>query len=110
MLTVDNLKMSYGEARRRRARQDEQDGAGTRVYAVGGATFEVHDGELFTLLGPSGCGKTTTLRSIAGLENPDEGRICVGDRVLFDAGNRVNVPANRRELGMVSSPTPSGRT
>ena len=96
MLTVDNLVKSYGDGlRRRRA------AAGERVYAVGGASFEVREGELFTLLGPSGCGKTTTLRSIAGLERPDEGRIALGERVLFDAAGRVNVPANRRELGMV---------
>lgn len=97
MLIVDNLVKSYGDTRRgRRGR-----GAGTRVHAVGGASFEVAEGELFTLLGPSGCGKTTTLRSIAGLERPDHGRIVLSDRVLFDAAKSVNVPANRRELGMV---------
>jgi iron(III) transport system ATP-binding protein len=95
MLIVDNLVKSYGGALRRR------EDAGQRVYAVGGATFEVREGELFTLLGPSGCGKTTTLRSIAGLEHPDRGTITLADRVLFDAAQRVNVPANRRELGMV---------
>jgi iron(III) transport system ATP-binding protein len=104
MLTVDNLVKSYGDARRRGRGSVEGGaaaGAAPRVFAVGGASFEVHDGELFTLLGPSGCGKTTTLRSIAGLESPDEGRISLGERVLFDAAGRVDVPANRRELGMV---------
>ena len=102
MLIVDDLVKSYDSARRRRRAGD--DGAGgedARVYAVGGATFEVREGELFTLLGPSGCGKTTTLRSIAGLERPDGGRITLSDRVLFDAQARVSVPANRRRLGMV---------
>ena len=60
---------------------------------------------MFTLLGPSGCGKSTTLRSIAGLEQPDAGVVSVGGNVLFAAGagaqKRVNVPANKRGLGMV---------
>ncbi len=59
---------------------------------------------MFTLLGPSGCGKTTTLRSIAGLEQPDAGRITVAGRPLFHKGPGVRsiaVPANKRGLGMV---------
>jgi iron(III) transport system ATP-binding protein len=99
MLIVEGLVKSYGEGAGGRLRRGRADGQ--RVFAVGGASFEVKDGELFTLLGPSGCGKTTTLRSIAGLERPDGGRIALGDRVLFDAGKGVNVPANRRDLGMV---------
>ncbi|WP_028933563.1 ABC transporter ATP-binding protein [Pseudonocardia spinosispora] len=102
MLIVDGLVKSYGGAGRGRARASAGKAPdGERVFAVGGASFEVVEGELFTLLGPSGCGKTTTLRSIAGLENPDGGRITLADRVLFDASARVNVPANRRALGMV---------
>ncbi|MGP4015999.1 ABC transporter ATP-binding protein [Saccharopolyspora sp. 5N708] len=97
MLIVDNLVKSYGNTGTARKRAT----ARKRVYAVGGASFDVQEGELFTLLGPSGCGKTTTLRSIAGLERPDSGRITLADRVLFDAGAGVNVAANRRELGMV---------
>ncbi|HEX3791027.1 MAG TPA: ABC transporter ATP-binding protein, partial [Pseudonocardiaceae bacterium] len=54
-----------------------------------------------TLLGPSGCGKTTTLRSIAGLEKPDSGRIKLGEQILFDGGARVDRPVNRRGLAMV---------
>jgi iron(III) transport system ATP-binding protein len=99
MLIVESLVKSYGEGGGGRLRRGRA--GGQRVFAVGGASFEVTDGELFTLLGPSGCGKTTTLRSIAGLERPDGGRIVLGDRVLFDAGTGVNVPANRRDLGMV---------
>ncbi|GHH83833.1 spermidine/putrescine ABC transporter ATP-binding protein [Streptomyces sulfonofaciens] len=101
MLIVDNLVKSYGTAARGRRRRGAGDGGAARVHAVGGASFDVRDGELFTLLGPSGCGKTTTLRSVAGLEHPDGGRITLSDRVLFDATRRVNVPANRRALGMV---------
>jgi iron(III) transport system ATP-binding protein len=72
-----------------------------RVRAVDEISFDVTDGELFTLLGPSGCGKTTTLRCIAGLETPDSGEIVVGGRTLFSSERRVRVPANERGLGMV---------
>ncbi|HEX9662218.1 MAG TPA: ATP-binding cassette domain-containing protein, partial [Candidatus Binatia bacterium] len=43
------------------------------VNAVDGVSFSLHPSEIFTLLGPSGCGKTTTLRLVAGLEEPDGG-------------------------------------
>ncbi len=65
------------------------------VIAVNDATFDIEDGELFTLLGPSGCGKTTLLRSIAGFYVPDEGSI------FFDKMEVTNVPPNLRETGMV---------
>jgi spermidine/putrescine transport system ATP-binding protein len=45
--------------------------------AVGDLTLEIYEGEFFSLLGPSGCGKTTTLRMIAGFEEPTEGEISV---------------------------------
>jgi putative spermidine/putrescine transport system ATP-binding protein len=48
------------------------------VVAVDGVDLHVRDGEFFTLLGPSGSGKTTTLRMIAGFEQPDSGRIRLG--------------------------------
>jgi iron(III) transport system ATP-binding protein len=65
------------------------------------ASFRLEPATFFTLLGPSGCGKTTTLRCIAGLEMPDEGRIAVESRVLFDANARINVPVEQRSVGMV---------
>src|SRR3989440_4023173 len=65
------------------------------------ASFTLEPGTFFTLLGPSGCGKTTTLRCIAGLETPDDGRIAVDGRVLFDAKARLNVPVEQRSVGMV---------
>jgi spermidine/putrescine transport system ATP-binding protein len=50
--------------------------------AVGGVSLDIASGEFFTLLGPSGCGKTTTLRMIAGFEDPTEGRVSIdGDDV-----------------------------
>ena len=65
------------------------------------ANFTLEPGTFFTLLGPSGCGKTTTLRSIAGLETPDQGRIALGDRIFFDAATGKNIPLNHRQIGMV---------
>jgi len=76
-------------------------GAGGEVVAVSDLDLDVEAGSLLTLLGPSGCGKSTTLRMVAGLERPDSGRIEVGGRVLFDESLGIDVPANRRGIGMV---------
>ena len=65
---------------------------GTPGGGVFCATFDIREGELFTLLGPSGCGKTTTLRSIAGLEKPEGGRIALEGRDIYNAESRLNVP------------------
>ena len=65
------------------------------VGAVDDVSLEIGEGEFFSLLGPSGCGKTTTLRMVAGFEQPDAGRIVLqGDDVTA-------VPANRRAVNMV---------
>ena len=57
--------------------------------------LDIKEGEFFALLGPSGCGKTTTMRCIAGFEDPTTGNIQIGDREV------KNVPANKRNCGMV---------
>jgi len=54
------------------------------LTAVGGVTLDIERGEFFTLLGPSGCGKTTTLRMIAGFEDPSEGRVLLGGADVSD--------------------------
>ena len=64
-------------------------------------SFTLPPGTFFTLLGPSGCGKTTTLRCIAGLEQPERGTIRLGETVFFDAAAGVSVPLNHRRIGMV---------
>ena len=64
------------------------------VRAVDGISLDIAEGEFLTLLGPSGCGKTTTMRMIAGFEEPDEGTI------LLRGTDVVGVPPNKREVNM----------
>src|SRR5215211_3276025 len=71
------------------------------TVAVDDLDLEIEPGEFLVLLGPSGCGKTTTLRCIAGLETADEGAIAFGDRTVFDAARGIDVPPNKRNIGMV---------
>src|SRR5215207_4972603 len=83
-IEVANLEVHYGA-----------------VPAVRGVSFSVQPGEQLTLLGPSGCGKTTTLRAIAGLEQPSGGEIRIGGAPVYAAAQRINVPAEKRGLSMV---------
>jgi multiple sugar transport system ATP-binding protein len=69
--------------------------------AVDDLSLDIPAGSFFSLLGPSGCGKTTTMRLIAGLEQPDAGRIWIGDDLVFDGSAGLNVPPAERGLGMV---------
>ena len=82
MLHVENLTKLYAPG---------ESGGGIRDLS-----FDVTAGEFYTLLGPSGCGKTTTLRSVAGLEEPSAGRMTIADQVIFDAAKGIFVPANHR--------------
>ena len=61
-------------------------------------SFEV-EREILALLGASGCGKSMTLKCIAGIESPDEGRIVLGNRVLFDSGKKINFTPQQRRVG-----------
>ena len=69
------------------------------VVAVDGIDLELVDGGITSLVGPSGCGKTTTLRLIAGFEEPDAGEISLHGDVV--AGPRRSVPPERRRVGVV---------
>ena len=71
------------------------------VVAVEDLSLEIARGEALTLLGPSGCGKTTTLRMIAGLESPDAGTIRLDGRPLFSREDGIELPPERRGMGMV---------
>src|SRR5690606_33057105 len=64
-------------------------------------TLTVNEGEFVAFLGPSGCGKTTTLRCIAGLEQPTRGEIAFGDTVVVSSEKKVFVPPEGRDIGMV---------
>ena len=61
----------------------------------------VEPGEFLTILGPSGCGKTTTLRMIAGLEEPNQGNIKLNDKVVFSRNEGVVIPPEARNLGLI---------
>jgi iron(III) transport system ATP-binding protein len=78
MLVLESLTRRFGE-----------------TVAVDGVSLDVPAGEFLTLLGPSGCGKTTTLRMIAGFEQPTSGRVVLGDRDV------TGLPPQKRDVGMV---------
>jgi spermidine/putrescine transport system ATP-binding protein len=68
---------------------------GEVVTAVAGVDLDIREGEFFSLLGPSGCGKTTTMRMIAGFEEPTQGVIRLHGQDV------TNVPPNKRDVNMV---------
>src|SRR3954471_22112126 len=84
VLTVDNLHLRYGDN-----------------AILKGVSLELAPGEVVSLLGPSGSGKTTLLRAVAGLEVPHQGAIRIGERVLFDSAKGIELPAEKRDLGLV---------
>ena len=83
-LVVDNLHLQYGDN-----------------PVLQGVSMTLNPGEVVALLGASGSGKTTLLRSVAGLESPSRGRIAIGDTVLYDSGAGVDMPVEKRNLGLV---------
>ncbi|MCQ2457290.1 MAG: ABC transporter ATP-binding protein [Clostridia bacterium] len=72
-----------------------------KFVAVDDLNLQIANNDFITLLGPSGCGKTTTLRMIAGLETPTEGRILIGGKVVFDAAKGINLPPIKRDVGFL---------
>ena len=83
-LAVDDLHLQYGDN-----------------PILKGVSLTLHPGEVVALLGASGSGKTTLLRSVAGLEAPSRGRITIGDSVLYDSASGVDMPVEKRSLGLV---------
>ncbi len=78
MIEFKNIQIKYGD-----------------FTAIDNLNLTVGDGEFFTFLGPSGCGKTTTLRALVGFLTPASGQI------LVDGKDFVNVPVEKRGIGMV---------
>lgn len=69
-----------------------------------GITVEVEfslENGILVLFGPSGSGKTTILNCISGLQNPDKGRVSLGEKLFFSSEQSVNIPARRRRIGYV---------
>ena len=83
-LTVQDLHLQYGDN-----------------PILKGVSMELNRGEVVSLLGPSGSGKTTLLRAVAGLEVPHRGVIRIGERVVFDGAQGIELPAEKRNLGLV---------
>jgi len=83
-ITIKNLTKRFGD-----------------VAAVNNVSLTVEPGTFLTLLGPSGCGKTTLLRCIAGLEDPNEGEIYIGDKLVFSGTRGISLPPGQRDVGLV---------
>ncbi|MGZ5906652.1 MAG: ABC transporter ATP-binding protein [Reyranella sp.] len=88
MLSVRGLTKTYATA----------DGS---FQALKGIDFDIPAGGFYTLLGESGCGKSTTLRCVAGLEEPDGGSIEIGGEVVTDTARGIQVAAFDRDIGLV---------
>ncbi|HHO55636.1 MAG TPA: ABC transporter ATP-binding protein [Trueperaceae bacterium] len=72
-----------------------------KVAAVDNINLDVIAGEFLTLLGPSGCGKTTTLRMIAGLEEPTSGELSSEGKILYSKEKGIYIPPEKRNLGFM---------
>ncbi|TIO10083.1 MAG: ABC transporter ATP-binding protein [Mesorhizobium sp.] len=66
-----------------------------------GASFTAERGSIVALLGASGSGKTTLLRCVAGLEQPEVGRIVIGDKTVLDGERKIGLPPEQRNIGLV---------
>ncbi|MDO9087027.1 MAG: ABC transporter ATP-binding protein [Anaerolineaceae bacterium] len=71
------------------------------VVAVNNVSLTIESGTFLTLLGPSGCGKTTLLRCISGLEDPDDGEIIIGDKLVYSRQKGISLAPGLRDLGLV---------
>lgn len=71
------------------------------VVAVNDVSLTIEPGTFLTLLGPSGCGKTTLLRCISGLEDPNDGEIYIGEKLIFSKKKGISLPPGQRDLGLV---------
>ena len=74
---------------------------GTAAAALDNISLGIELGQMLALVGPSGSGKTTLLRCIGGLEVPDQGVIRIGDTTVFSSAESVDVPTEKRGLGLI---------
>ena len=95
MVTADRARREGARLRLERVSKRFAREGQTAFSAVSDVSLTVEPGELVTLLGPSGCGKTTTLRMVAGFEQPDEGRVYVGEQDVTE------LMVYRRSIGFV---------
>lgn len=72
-----------------------------KFVAVDDLSLKIDDHSFIVLLGPSGCGKTTTLRMIAGLDSPTEGRIAIDGKTVFSSEEGIDVPPAKRNVGFL---------
>ena len=88
-LTAENLCKTYGKGN-------------TKVHALNNVSLTLHAGEIAALLGPSGAGKSTLLTSLGLIQQPDSGKITIGNETVFDNGYKTNIRAFRRNhIGFV---------
>jgi len=85
-ITLENIRKSYGR---------------TGPAAIANLNMEIGASEFLCLLGPSGCGKTTTLRMIAGLEHPTDGRILVDGKPIVSVAEGIFTVPEKRNMGLV---------
>jgi len=88
-LIAENLCKTYGKGN-------------TQVHALNDVSLTLHAGEIAALLGPSGAGKSTLLTSLGLIQQPDSGKIIIGNETVFDNGYKTNIRAFRRKhIGFV---------
>ena len=83
-IRFNNVSFSYGDKK-----------------IIDNLSLDVADGEIMGVIGPSGCGKTTLIRMLCGFIKPETGTIHIGDMCVFDAKKKINVPPERRNIGVV---------
>lgn len=83
-IKFDNVSFSYGDRQ-----------------ILKNFSLEVDDSQIMCLVGPSGCGKTTLIRCLLGFNKPSTGEIWIGDRCVFSQTRRINIPPERRDVGVV---------
>ena len=88
ILRVENVKKIYGKGE-------------SKVVALDNVSFDVEEGEFIAIIGPSGSGKSTLLHTIAGLENPNEGKIYFYDKNICEMYKKNLTILRRQKIGIV---------